>query len=109
MMFLSKKDLRSAFLPGILALLAITVPAVFFSCYPGDPITPADTDVVATFYNPAADFSSLMTYAMPDSVPPGRRSRFGCRKYLPSIRPVNIRSDRTKFASVGLYKGSESG
>jgi hypothetical protein len=68
MMFFSKKDLRSAFLPGILTLLAITVPAVFFSCYPGDPITPADTDVVATFYNPAADFSSLMTYAMPDSV-----------------------------------------
>jgi len=38
------------------------------SCYPGDPISASDTDVVTTFYNPDANFASKTTYAMPDSV-----------------------------------------
>jgi hypothetical protein len=41
---------------------------ILVSCYPGDPLTPADTDVVATFHKPDADFSAKMTYAMPDSI-----------------------------------------
>jgi hypothetical protein len=46
----------------------MTLPAGFFSCYPGDPLTPADTDVVTTLYDPAANFAGRITYAMPDSV-----------------------------------------
>ena len=38
------------------------------SCYPGDELTPTDTDIVATFFDPAANFSTKLTYAMPDSV-----------------------------------------
>jgi len=38
------------------------------SCYPNDPISASDTDVVTTFHNAAADFSTKMSYAMPDSV-----------------------------------------
>lgn len=38
------------------------------SCYPGDPISASDTDVVTTFYSPNADFAGKTTYAMPDSV-----------------------------------------
>jgi len=64
MRFLSKK----AILIGLSGLMVITVTALLHSCYPGDPITPADTDVITTFYDPAADFASKNTYAMPDSV-----------------------------------------
>lgn len=38
------------------------------SCYPGDPISTSDTDVVTTFYDPNANFGSKTTYSMPDSV-----------------------------------------
>jgi len=38
------------------------------SCYPGDDLTPADTDIVATFFDKTADFSTAQTFAMPDSV-----------------------------------------
>jgi len=38
------------------------------SCYPGDPVSPSDTDVVTTFRNASADFSAKFSYAMPDSV-----------------------------------------
>lgn len=64
MMFFCKKLM----LWGILGLIIITVPAVFYSCYPGEALTPADTDIVTTFYNPDADFTSKNTFAMPDTV-----------------------------------------
>ncbi len=38
------------------------------SCYPGETLTVADSDVIATFFNPNADFSTKMTYAIPDSI-----------------------------------------
>jgi hypothetical protein len=37
-------------------------------CYPGDALTPSQTDVISTFYKEGTDFSSKKTYAMPDSV-----------------------------------------
>jgi len=37
-------------------------------CYPGDPLSPADTDVVTTFYEKGTDFSSKSTYTLADSV-----------------------------------------
>jgi len=41
---------------------------VLQSCYPYDDQTSADSDVVATFYDDATNFSQLVTYFMPDSV-----------------------------------------
>ena len=41
---------------------------VLQSCYPGDELTYSDTDIVATFYDKEADFSTKLTYAMPDTI-----------------------------------------
>jgi hypothetical protein len=38
------------------------------SCYPGDAITAADTDIVATFFDKDADFATKLTFAIPDKV-----------------------------------------
>jgi hypothetical protein len=38
------------------------------SCYPGDPLSASDADLVLTLYDPEADFSTKLTYAMPDTV-----------------------------------------
>jgi Domain of unknown function (DUF4136) len=53
-----------------LSSLLILVSLVFAlqSCYPGDEITPADTDIVATFYDKAANFDTKLTYAIRDSI-----------------------------------------
>ena len=55
-------------LHSLLLMLFISICFILVSCYPGDTLTPADTDVIATFFNPNADFSTKMTYAIPDSV-----------------------------------------
>lgn len=52
----------------ILLMLITGFGLILNSCYPGSALTPADTDVVATFYKPGTDFSTKMTYAIPDSV-----------------------------------------
>jgi len=52
---------------SLLILLAVTL-VTLQSCYPGEELTYEDTDIVATFYDNATDFSTLLTYAMPDSV-----------------------------------------
>jgi hypothetical protein len=53
-----------------LGSLLILVSLVFAlqSCYPGDDITAADTDLVATFYDKEADFSTKLTCAVRDSI-----------------------------------------
>ena len=56
-----------AFRP-ILLMLFVSIAFILVSCYPGDSLTPAETDVIATFYNPDADFTTKMTYAIPDSI-----------------------------------------
>jgi hypothetical protein len=55
-------------LRSLLLMLFISICFILVSCYPGDALTAADTDVIATFFNPNADFSTKMTYAIPDSV-----------------------------------------
>jgi hypothetical protein len=55
-------------LRSLLLMLFLSICFILVSCYPGDALTPADTDVIATFFNPNADFSTKMTYAIPDSV-----------------------------------------
>ena len=52
---------------SLLILLAVTL-VTLQSCYPGEELTYEDTDIVATFYDNATDFSTLLTYAMSDSV-----------------------------------------
>ena len=51
-----------------LFLLFLSFGFILKSCYPGDALSPSDTDVIATFYKDGTDFSSKLTYAMPDSV-----------------------------------------
>lgn len=48
----------AALVAGLLAL----------SCYPGDPLNVSETDAVITVYDQDADFSTKLTYAMPDTV-----------------------------------------
>ena len=52
----------------ILLLALLSLGFILVSCYPGETLTPADTDIVATFYKPDVDFSTKMTYAIPDSI-----------------------------------------
>jgi len=49
-------------------LLFLALAVGLYSCYPGDEITAADTDIVATFFDKEADFSTKLTFAMPDEI-----------------------------------------
>ena len=51
-----------------LFLLIVSFGVVLTGCYPGDALTPAQTDIVTTFYKDGTDFSTKLTYAIPDSV-----------------------------------------
>lgn len=51
-----------------LMLLFLALAVGLYSCYPGDEITAADTDIVATYFDKEADFSTKLTYAIRDSV-----------------------------------------
>lgn len=51
-----------------LMLLFLALAVGLYSCYPGDEITAADTDIVATFFDKDADFSTKLTYSIPDKV-----------------------------------------
>jgi len=53
---------------SILFLLFTSFVFILNSCYPGEALTAADTDIIATFFNKDADFSTKMTYALPDSI-----------------------------------------
>jgi len=52
------------------SLIIFIAAAIFVlqSCYPGDEITYSDSDIVATFYDKEAEFSTLVKYAMPDEI-----------------------------------------
>lgn len=52
----------------MLAVLVFGVAAFLVSCYPGDPLTVSETDVVTTFYDKNENFATKMTYARPDVV-----------------------------------------
>jgi hypothetical protein len=49
-------------------LLIVSGMLILNSCYPGDELTAADTDVIATFFDPEVNFANKLTYAMPDSI-----------------------------------------
>lgn len=68
MMSFCKKDLRSAISLGVIALLILAVPIVFYSCYPGEIDSVQETDLVVTLFDKDADFSAYKTYAMPDTI-----------------------------------------
>lgn len=51
-----------------LMLLFLALAVGLYSCYPGDEITAADTDIVATYFDKEADFSTKVTCAVRDSV-----------------------------------------
>ena len=51
-----------------LMLLFLALAVGLYSCYPGEEITAADTDIVATYFDKEADFSSKLTFAMPDEI-----------------------------------------
>ncbi len=38
------------------------------SCYPGEPLSPSETDVITTFVKKGVSFADKKTYAMPDTV-----------------------------------------
>lgn len=62
--FRSEAPLRTVLLAAVTGLLAL-VPG---ACYPGSITDPADDDVILTVYDTAADFSTVATYFMPDTV-----------------------------------------
>jgi hypothetical protein len=41
---------------------------IFISCYPGDPLSTGELDVVTTLFDSRANFATKLTYAMPDTV-----------------------------------------
>lgn len=49
-------------------LLFAALAFVLYSCFPGDTITAADTDIVATFFDKDANFATKVKYAMPNSI-----------------------------------------
>jgi len=51
-----------------IVLLFLALAVGLYSCYPGDEITAADTDIVATFFDKEADFSTKLTFSMPDEI-----------------------------------------
>jgi hypothetical protein len=51
-----------------LMLLFSALAFVLYSCFPGDEITAADTDIVATFFDKEVNFSTKLTYAIRDSI-----------------------------------------
>lgn len=51
-----------------IVLLFLALAVGLYSCYPGDAITAADTDIVATFFDKEADFSSKSTFSIPDEI-----------------------------------------
>lgn len=55
-------------LRSLLLMLFISICLILVSCYPGESLTPADTDLIATFFDKEADFATKLTYAIRDSV-----------------------------------------
>jgi hypothetical protein len=53
---------------GLALCVALLAVAALLSCYPGDSLTASETDAVVTVFDPNADFSTRLTYAMPDTI-----------------------------------------
>ena len=55
-------------LGGAIATITFTVLGALVSCYPGDQLTTEEADVVVTLFDDQTDFSTLQSYAMPDTI-----------------------------------------
>lgn len=55
-------------LAAAIATVALTVLSALVSCYPGDQLTTEEADVVVTLFDDQTDFSTLRSYAMPDTI-----------------------------------------
>ena len=63
-----KKEMKLRITGILLVALVFGVASFLAACYPGDPLTTTDTDVVTTLFRQGADFSTKMTYAQPSTV-----------------------------------------
>lgn len=96
--------MRKTKLTLLVVLTIFTI--ILHSCYPGEDFTYEDTDIVATFYDDAADFSVLKTFALLDSVihigdsslTPGDVNRTYDRQILSSIEENMISMGYTETA-----------
>ncbi len=61
-----KKEKSSTGFSLLLILLGLGF--LMQGCYPGDPLSPSQTDVVTTFYEKGTDFASKLSYTLADSV-----------------------------------------
>jgi uncharacterized protein DUF4136 len=55
-------------LGAAIATVMFTVLGALVSCYPGDQLTTEEADVVVTLFDDQTDFSTLQSYAMPDTI-----------------------------------------
>jgi hypothetical protein len=53
---------------AVAGAVLLAASALIIACYPGDELTVSETDAVITVFNQSADFSTKLTYAMPDTV-----------------------------------------
>ncbi len=66
---MNKTSLKMFLRNGLFLLMFFGSAVVLLQgCYPYDDQSPANSDVVATFYEEGTDFSALVTYALPDTV-----------------------------------------
>lgn len=56
------------FLQIYIILFFVGFGLVLISCYPGDPISSSEADIVTTFRNANANFATKQTFSLPDSV-----------------------------------------
>ena len=66
---MKKTSLKMFLRKGLIFLMFLSLAVVVLQgCYPYDDQTVSDSDVIATFYNADANFSALVTYAIPDTI-----------------------------------------
>jgi hypothetical protein len=66
---MKKTSLKMFLRKGLIFLMFLSAAAIVLqSCYPYDDQTPANSDVVATFYEEGTNFANLVNYAMSDTI-----------------------------------------
>ena len=66
---MNKTSIKMFLRKGLIFLMLLSLAIVVLQgCYPYDDQTVADSDVIATFFDDGADFSTLVTYAIPDTI-----------------------------------------
>ena len=66
---MKKTSLKMFLRKSLISLMFLSAAAIVLqSCYPYDDQSPANSDVIATFYEDGTNFSALVTYSMPDTV-----------------------------------------